>query len=300
MSVLVIGTVALDDVETPADRRDDVVGGSATFFSHAAAGFGPVRLVAIVGEDFPAEQVTALEERGVDTTGLLRTPGKSFHWAGRYLGDMNTRETLSTELNVFGDWQPEVPAAYRETPFVFLANGHPAIQAAALDQMTAPRFVLLDTMNLWIDTARDDLDAVLRRVDAVTVNDEEARMLTGEQNLVRAARAMLDLGPGVVIVKKAEHGSFLVTRDDFAAVPAYPVTSLVDPTGAGDSFAGGFLGSLATGEEVTARRLRESMFHGTVQASFAVESFSVERLAALEDSEREARFAELVAMTGLG
>jgi sugar/nucleoside kinase (ribokinase family) len=295
MSVLVIGTVALDDVETPAEKRKDVVGGSATFFSHSASPFGDVRLVAIIGEDFPAEQVEALENRGVDTTGLVRVAGKSFHWAGRYLDDMNTRETISTDLNVFEDYSPIVPEAFRESPYVFLANAHPAIQAAALDQMTRrPKFVLCDTMNLWIETAREPLLDLFKRVDAIVVNDEEARMLTGESNLVKAGRDLLKFGPQAVIVKKGEHGALLFTPFDFFAMPAYPVEAVTDPTGAGDSFAGGLMGSLSRANMVTSGQLRRGMVHGTIMASFTVESFSVDRVAGVDMDEIHDRAEELI------
>jgi len=280
MSLLVIGTVAVDDIETPLESRTGVVGGSATFFGHAAAMWGPLHLVSVVGEDFPADAIEGFEARDIDLTGLERAPGRSFHWEGRYLGDMNVRETLRTDLNVIDGWTPRVPESCRDAEFVFLANAHPEVQAATLDQMRRPRFVLMDTMNLWIDTTREALDALLRRVDALVVNDEEARMLTGENGLVKAGRELLRLGPKVVILKKGEHGALLFSGFDFFALPAYPVTELVDPTGAGDSFAGGFMGSLASEGHVSFRTLREAMVDGTVMASFAVEAFGTARLEA--------------------
>jgi sugar/nucleoside kinase (ribokinase family) len=224
--------------------------------------------------------VEAFAARDVDLTGLVRAPGRSFHWAGRYIGDMNVRETIRTDLEVTEGWEPAVPEAFRDSELVFLANGHPEIQAATLDQIRKPCFVLLDTMNLWIDTAREALDGLLRRVDGIVVNDEEARMLTGKHNLVEAGRALLRLGPRVVILKKGEHGAFLLSGVGFFALPAYPVTDLVDPTGAGDSFAGGFMGSLAEAGRLSFRTLREAMVDGTVMASFAVEAFGTERLEA--------------------
>ncbi len=301
MSLLVIGTVALDDIETPNASRNDVVGGSATFFSHAAAQFGPVRLVSIIGEDFPEDAVEGFRACDVDLRGLVKAPGKSFHWAGRYLDDWNVRETTCTDLNVIDGWTPEVPVEYRDSEYVFLANGHPAIQTATLDQMHDPKFVLLDTMNLWIDTARESLDALMRRVDGVVVNDEEARMLTGEHNLVKAGRALLKLGPKVVILKKGEHGCFLFSGFDFFALPAYPVTSVIDPTGAGDSFAGGFMGSLADTDMLSFRHLRDACIDGTVMASFAVESFGTDRLqdVAEDGMLAAARYDEIVEFTQL-
>ncbi len=301
MSLLVIGTVALDDIETPYASQNGVVGGSATFFSHAAAQFGPVRLVSIIGEDFPEDAIEAFREADVDMRGLARAPGKSFHWAGRYLDDWNARETTCTDLNVIDGWTPEVPEEFRDSKYVFLANGHPDIQAATLDQIDDPKFVLLDTMNLWIDIAREPLDALLRRVDGVVVNDEEARMLTGEPNLIKAGRALLNLGPKVVILKKGEHGCFLFSGYDFFALPAYPVTAVVDPTGAGDSFAGGFMGSLADTDMLSFRHLREAMIDGTVMASFAVESFGTDRLRAVaEDGMLAAnRYDEITEFTQL-
>lgn len=295
MSVLVVGTVALDTVETPEERHENVLGGSATFFGHSAAPFGPVRLVSVVGDDFPAGYEEALRARGVDTEGLERTAGKTFHWEGRYTEDWNVRETIRTDLNVIEDYRPRLPETYRRTPFVFLANAHPAVQGAVLDQIAErPKFVVCDTMNLWIDTALDDLLELLRRVDGVVLNDEEARMLTGERSLIRAGRKILEKGPKVVVLKKGEHGAFLFSALEFFALPAYPVERVVDPTGAGDSFAGGLLGSLGRTGLVTLRALRRSMVFGTVMASFAVESFGVERLETVGREDVRARFEELV------
>jgi len=298
--VLVVGSVALDTVETPFGRREELLGGSATFFAYAATPFAPVRLVSVVGRDFPAEHEERLSQLGIDARGLERADGETFRWTGRYEGDMNVAETLDTKLNVLGTFDPKLPADYRTTPFVFLANAHPANQLSVMDQMeTRPAFTVCDTMNYWIEQELDGLREVLRRVDGVVLNDEEARRLTGERNLIRAGRAMLDLGPKVAIVKKGEHGAFLFSMLDFFALPAYPVDSVIDPTGAGDSFAGGLMGSLARAGRVTLARLKRAMIDGTVMASFAVESFSVERLASLGEGEIRSRHEEIVQFLSL-
>ena len=294
MTLLVVGTLAYDTIETVDERREGILGGSATHFSMAAALFGPTRLVGVVGEDFDASDLEFLSARGVDTTGVERAAGKTFRWAGRYAADWNTRQTLDTQLNVLAGFDPKV-GAYRDSDFLFLANAIPAVQARALDQVDAPLFTMLDTMNLWIenDATRKDLEGVLRRVDAVVVNDEEARLLTGERNLIRAARAVLGLGPRYVLLKKGEHGAFLMGEDVHFSLPAYPVEDVVDPTGAGDSFAGGFMGYLNEHGKVDAGALRRAMLYGTVTASFCVEGFGVEGLAGRSRADVDARIDEL-------
>ena len=294
MSLLVIGTLAYDTIETVSERRAEVLGGSATYFATAASHFAPVSLVGVVGEDFRAADVELLRSRGVDLAGLEVAKGRTFRWTGRYEADWNTRHTLETQLNVFEHFDPKVPAAGRKAQWLFLANGAPRIQARALDQVERPRFVVADTMNLWIEIARDELAHLLRRVDAIVLNDEEARMLTGERNLLRAAGAVLGLGPRYVILKKGEHGAFLLGRDAHFSLPAYPVENVVDPTGAGDSFAGGFMGYLAERGACDPAALRRAMLYGTVAASFCVEGFGVEGLQGRSRTDLDKRFDDLL------
>ncbi|MEZ5989619.1 MAG: PfkB family carbohydrate kinase [Planctomycetota bacterium] len=294
MSLLVVGSVAYDTIQTPHGNREDCLGGSSTYFCLAASYFSPVRLVSVVGEDFRAEDLERFRKHGIALDGLQIVPGKTFRWGGEYSADMNQRETRFTELNTFGNFDPKVPAEWRDSPFLFLANGHPAIQAATLDQCQKPRFVLADTMNLWIETARDDLLALLKRVDGLVLNDEEARQLTGEHNLISAGEALLAMGPKLILVKKGEHGCFLFHQFFQFALPAYPTSEVVDPTGAGDSFAGGFMGFLAGNGRVTLHNLKRAMAYGTVTASLTVEAFGVDRLGDATRSHVEGRYEEFL------
>jgi len=296
MSLLAVGTLAFDDIQTPNAQRTDVLGGSATHFAHAARFFGPVHLVGVVGTDFPDEILRRFATLGIDVAGVEIAKGKTFRWTGRYESDWDTRHTLETQLNVFEHFDPKVPPAGRAAKFVFLANAQPRVQLRALDQVSSPRLVVADTMNLWIDTQLDDLQVLLRRVDGLVLNEEEAFMLTGQRHLFRAARLLLEKGPRFVIVKKGEHGAFLLGRDVRFALPSYPVEEVVDPTGAGDSFAGGFLGYLASVQNLEAPTLRRAMLYGTVTASFCVEGFSVEALERLDRARLEARYNELSAL----
>jgi len=296
MGLLVVGTLAFDAIETPFERRTEVLGGSATHFAHAARFFAPVELVGVVGTDFPDQALRALEQRGIDVRGVEIAPGKTFRWSGRYEADWNTRVTLATELNVFERFDPKLPEAYRSARYLFLANAEPCVQMKALEQVTAPELVVADTMNLWIDIRLKDLEELLQRIDGLVVNEEEARMLTGKRNLFQAARALLERGPEFLIVKKGEHGAFLIGRDVRFALPAYPVEEVVDPTGAGDSFAGGFMGYLAGAKDLRPGSLRRAMLYGTVTASFCVEGFGVEALERLEKPRLEARFQELASL----
>lgn len=299
MSLVVIGTIAFDNIETPYDRREDALGGSATHFATAASHFGPVRLVGVVGTDFPDEPLRTLGDRGVDCAGVEVAEGRTFRWSGRYEADWNTRHTLDTQLNVLENFDPKVPAGYRDSPYVFLANATPSVQARALDQCERPVFTMADTMNLWIDVAKDDLLALLKRIDGLVLNDEEARMLSGEKSLIRAARKVLELGPSLVVLKKGEHGAFAVGRDVHFALPAYPVENVVDPTGAGDAFAGGFMGYVASSQNTEPATLRRAMLYGTVTASFCVEGFSTEGLLARTRGDVETRFNELLSIVSL-
>jgi len=299
MTLIVIGTLAFDDIETVHDSRERALGGSAVYFAVAAAPFTPVRLVGIIGEDFEEEHLEGLRARGVDTSGVERSPGKSFRWGGRYEADWNTRHTLKTELNVLEHFDPKLPATYVDSEFVFLANAAPGVQLAALEQCPKRRFSVADTMNFWIESARDELLELLRHVDGVVLNDEEARMLSGESNLIRAARKVLELGPRYVILKKGEHGAFLIGEGAHFSIPAYPVDEVIDPTGAGDSFAGGFMGALASGNNIEPRTLRRAMLYGTVTASYCVQGFSIEDIGKRGRADIESRFNDLLDITTL-
>jgi len=297
MSILVVGSAALDTIKTPYGVVKDALGGSAIYFAAAASFFTPVKIVAVVGGDFPHEQLNFCKNRGVDTAGLEVAPGKTFRWSGVYHVDMNQRDTLSTDLNVFETFSPKLPTAYRDTPNLFLANIHPALQWEVLNQMTQPKLVMLDTMNLWISTALPELKKVMSKVDAIILNDQEARQITGETNLIKAARGVSQLGPKMVIVKKGEHGAFLLADDSFFAVPAFPLESLFDPTGAGDSFAGGLFGYLASCGAYSQAAIRKAIVYGSVVASFAVEKFSVDRLRDLTRDEIEDRYKHFAEIT---
>lgn len=293
MSLIVIGTLAYDTVETAFEKRENVLGGSATHCAVAASRFVPPRLVTVVGNDFEDEHVAALRSCGVDLEGLEVADGKTFRWGGRYEPDWNTRHTTFTELNVLGDFDPKLPSSYTDSKFVFLANAVPAIQMKALAQVDKPEFVMADTMNLWIETARDDLVELLKRIDAIILNDEEARMLTGENNLIRAASQVLGMGPKYVVLKKGEHGAFIMGSDVHFSLPSYPVVEVIDPTGAGDSFAGGFMGHLAKTGNADPATLRQAMLYGTVTASFCVQGFGIEQLQTRSIEDIESRMHEL-------
>ena len=296
--VLVVGSVALDSVETPFGKADEVLGGSATYFSSSASHFAPVQFVGVVGNDYPVDQLGVLSARGVDLAGLEQVTGTSFRWRGRYRHDLNSAETLETLLGVFSDFRPKIPAQFRQAPFVFLANIDPRLQLQVLDQVESPRLVACDTMNFWIESRRPDLLELLGRVDLITLNDGEARQLTERTNLVQAARWILERGPRFVLIKKGEHGAFMFTRDSVFFAPAYPLESVFDPTGAGDSFAGGFIGYLAATGDLSERAMRRAVVVGSAMGSFAVEKFSNVRLLEIsrDDIERRVQeFRQLVA-----
>ena len=294
----VVGTVALDDVATPAGEARGVLGGSGTYFSVASSLFTRVGLVGVVGEDFPPRYRASLSARDIDLTDLEQARGRTFHWAGSYDGGLDAAKTLATDLNVLETFSPRLSPAHRAAPYVFLANIHPAIQLDVLSQLEAPRLVVADTMNLWIDTQREGLREVMRRVDGLLVNDAEARSLSGERNLIAAGRRLLEAGPSFVIVKKGEHGAFLFGRERSFALPSYPLDVVKDPTGAGDSFAGGLMGALAAsagdaGGAPTAAEVAHAMVYATVAASFAVSDFSVDGLARATRKDVEARAEDL-------
>jgi len=295
--VLIVGSVAYDSVRTPFGEARNVLGGAASYASVSASFFSPVRLVGVVGEDFAYDHVAQLAHHDIDLAGLQRAPGKTFRWSGYYEYDLNQAHTTATELNVFQDFLPDLPDNYRDTPFVFLANIDPALQLSVLDQVRRPKLVACDTMNFWIEGARDKLLEVLARCDIALMNDAEVRQLSGESNLIAAGRRVLDLGPGVVIIKKGEHGSVMISRDSYFVAPGYPLEEVRDPTGAGDTFAGGLIGHLARCGETNDIALRRAIICGSVMASFAVEDFSLRRLFRLTPEEIAERYHELTTIT---
>jgi len=291
MSVLIVGSIALDTVKTPVEEHSDLLGGSAAYAAAAASFFSPVKLLGIVGSDFPESEFEFWKSRKIDVEGVQRVEGKTFRWSGEYAWDLNTRETRSIALNVFEQFKPTLPPSYRKTDFVLLANIAPSLQAHVLDQMERPRFVVADTMDLWIETTRTDLDALLRRVDLLILNDSEAREMMKETSLIKAGRRIRGFGPRFVAIKKGEHGALLFGEDEFFSCGAYPLEDIHDPTGAGDTFAGGMAGYLA-GNVSTVRftDLRKAMIYGSVLASFCVEAFSLERLRNLSMKEINERY----------
>ena len=288
--LLVVGSVAFDTVRTPFGKADEVLGGSATYFSYSASFFTGVRLVAVVGADFPKAHVELLARRGVDLTGLQVADGATFRWAGEYGYDLSEAKTLDTRLGVFADFRPTLPQAFRRTPFLFLANIDPDLQLDVLRKVERPRLCALDTMNFWIQGKREALGRVVAEVDALVVNDAEARMLTEEPNLVKAARRILGYGPRIVVIKRGEYGVLMATDGRFFFAPAFPLDSVYDPTGAGDTFAGGFMGALARAGTLDEAALRRAIVYGSVMASFTVEDFSLNRLLRLEPREIEERY----------
>jgi sugar/nucleoside kinase (ribokinase family) len=297
MSLLVVGSVALDSVESPFGRREDALGGSATFFSTAASILGPVQLVGVIGEDFPEEHLSFLRSRGIDLSGLVKSPGKTFRWKGRYSYELNEAQTLDTQLNVFETFSPNIPPAFQKARYVFLGNIDPVLQSRVLDQVERPKLVAADTMNFWIRGKRADLLKTLSRVDLLFVNDAEARELAGESNILKAARAIQRMGPQRVAVKRGEYGAMLVDGENLFASPALPLSEVFDPTGAGDTFAGGFLGFLARQDDLSPTTLRQGLAMGTVMASFTVESFSLDRLRNLTRSDLSGRYTLLRRLT---
>jgi len=279
MPLLVVGSVALDSVETPTETRDNLLGGSAVYFSFAASFFTPVRLVGVVGDDWPAEHTQLLQTRRIDTAGLEVVPGaKTFRWRGKYFQNMNDRETLEVELNVMHDFSPVVPEEFRRCRYLFLANGCPSTQMKVLHQVPGADLVLADTMDLWIRTQQDQLLDLFKRIDGLVLNDSEAKLLTGEENLVRAGHKVREMGPRFVVIKKGEHGAMFFSKHETYVLPAFPTLQVVDPTGAGDSFAGGMMGYLAEQGNFEPKTLKEAMAYGILVASFTVEDFSLDRL----------------------
>jgi len=300
MSLLVVGSIAYDTIETPMMRRENVLGGSAPFFAYAAGFFSPVRMVGVVGADWLPEYTEMLRKQGIDTAGIEIMPdGKTFRWSGKYHNDMNDRDTLETQLNVLGTFQPKLPEDFRRSQFVFLGNGAPSTGLAALDQIQGADLIVADTMNLWINTTRTDLDALLKRIDGLIINDSEAKMLTDEINTVTAARKVLTMGPKFVIVKKGEHGAMFVSEYETYTVPAFPMENVVDPTGAGDSFAGGLMGYIASQQgNLDGETIKNALVYGTIVASFGIEGFSFDRYKEINRTnieERREAFREMTA-----
>lgn len=292
MSVLIVGSMAFDDVETATGKVTQVIGGAATYAAIAASLFTRARLCAIVGRDFPAHELEFMQRHGIDVSGVEIAEGKTFRWSGIYSADFVSRKTLDTQLNVFETFQPKLSGEYRQSDYVFLANIHPDLQLSVLEQTRKPRLVLCDTMNLWIDTQPDRVREVLRRVDVALMNDEEARQLCNTHHLVQAGERLLTMGPHVAVIKKGEHGALLFSQEDYFVAPSYPVDAILDPTGAGDAFAGGFVGYLDQTDDLSPQNLRKAVIYGSIVASFAVEAFSIDRLRSITPGDITARYDE--------
>jgi sugar/nucleoside kinase (ribokinase family) len=297
MSITVVGSMAFDAIETPFDKTDKIIGGSATYVAYAASNFvHPVQQISIVGYDFPQQELEALKQRGVKTDGVvIVNDKKSFFWSGRYHLDMNTRDTLITDLNVLADFDPKVPESYQDCDFLMLGNLVPAIQQRVIEQFTKrPKLIVLDTMNFWIDTAWEDLKKVFMMVDVLLVNDSEARQISGEYSLVKAAKKILKMGPKFLVVKKGEHGALLFNDDNVFFAPALPLEEVFDPTGAGDTFAGGFIGHLAKTQDISFENMKTAIIVGSAMASFCVEKFGPQRLKEISKEDIEERIQEFV------
>lgn len=297
MSILVVGSVAFDSVETPFGKVEEALGGSGTYFSTSASFFTDVQLVAVVGEDFPGKHLEFLRQRNVDLEGVTVSPGETFRWAGRYGYDLNEAQTLDTRLNVFESFQPQLPEAYRDAEYVFLANIDPELQLEVLEQVRKPKLVACDTMNFWIDGKKEALLKTLALVDILIINEGEARQLADEPNLIKAARTILAAGPKTLVVKRGEYGALMFSEHSIFAAPAYPLESVFDPTGAGDTFAGGFMGYLASSRNLSEASIRQAIIFGSVMASFNVEDFSLDRMRSLEYREIEERFRTFKLLT---
>ena len=296
MSILVVGTVAFDSIETPFGSAERILGGSASYFALGASFFAPVRIVGVIGQDFPQEYLDLFSQRQIDLEGIKKAQGDTFHWRGKYHEDINVRDTLELHLNVLAGFVPDLPARYRDAEYVFLGNIDPLMQLEVLNQLRRMRLVVCDTMDHWIRESLDGLRQVLKHIEMLVINDSEARLLSGQSNIVRAAREILKMGPKVVLVKRGEYGVLQFSDSSIFATPAYPLEEVFDPTGAGDSFAGGFLGQLARSGDLTQQGIRRAIVYGSVVASFTVEDFGVKRLAsiALQDIEERYRsFAQL-------
>ncbi len=300
MSLLIVGTVAFDELITPFGESGKIIGGSATYASLSASNFlDEVNIVSVVGEDFPEKDLENFRSKGITTDGIdVVKGGKTFFWKGKYHNDMNTRDTLDTQLNVLADFNPTVPQAYRNADFLMLGNLTPAVQMQVLDQMEKrPKLVILDTMNFWMDIAMDELKAVLKKIDVLTINDEEARQLSGEYSLVKAAKAIFEMGPKYLIIKKGEHGALLFDKNEVFFAPALPLEEVFDPTGAGDTFAGGFIGHLAQSRDISFESMKRAVIYGSALASFCVEKFGTERISGINRKEMHERVQQFIGLT---
>jgi sugar/nucleoside kinase (ribokinase family) len=302
MSVLTVGTVAFDDIQTPFGRAEKVIGGACTYISWAASYFvNDIRLTSIVGSDFPKDEIWVLEQRGVNMEGLkIVENGKTFFWAGKYHDDMNQRDTLVTDLNVLDDFDPDLPDSYLDSQYVMLGNLTPDIQIKVVEQLKNPKLVVLDTMNFWMDVAMDKLRIAISKADVLTINDEEARLLSGEYSLVKAAEKIFTMGPKYLVIKKGEHGALLMSEDEIFYIPALPLAEVKDPTGAGDSFAGGFIGYLAKTDDISFENIKRAVVYGSAMASFCVEDFSLGKLKNLSQhiiDDRIRRFVEITSFS---
>jgi sugar/nucleoside kinase (ribokinase family) len=303
MTLLAVGSIAFDDLETPAGIRNNLLGGSATYFSMSASNFCPVQLVAVVGDDFGRAEEAVYLERSINLDGVIRQPGSCFHWKGNYGSDMNEARTIQTDLNVFADFVPKLPDHYSNAPYLFLGNIDPCLQLEVVNQMTArPKWIALDTMNYWINGSRSALEKVLKKIDILLINEAEAKSLAKESNVLKAAKVITSLGPSTVVIKRGEYGALLAAPDICFPVPAIPMENVIDPTGAGDTFAGGFLGYLASRGNLEESSLRYAMLAGTVAASFTIENFGIEKIASISISdiqERLKRFLKILGITEL-
>ena len=297
--LVVVGTVAFDKIETPFGKTDKILGGAGTYIGLAAKKFGiDTTIVSVIGGDFPEEYINIFKERDINIEGLkMVEDGKTFFWSGRYHNDMNSRDTLDTQLNVLADFQPVVPASYKDAKIVMLGNLHPLVQLSVIEQMESPELVVLDTMNFWMDNALEDLKKVIAKVDVITINDEEARQLSGEYSLVKAAREIEKMGPKYVVIKKGEHGALLFHQNEMFFAPALPLEEVFDPTGAGDTFAGGFVGYIAKTEDTSFKNMKNAIIYGSNLASFCVEKFGTERMLNLTDEEIDERLKTFKALT---
>ncbi|OGL45717.1 MAG: hypothetical protein A2W05_11615 [Candidatus Schekmanbacteria bacterium RBG_16_38_10] len=297
-NILVVGSIGLDTIDTPFGKRENILGGAATLFSLSASCFTKINLVSVVGNDFPQEHTKLFTKKGVNIDGLeVKREGRTFRWHGRYRGRMNTATTVSVDLNVLGDFKPTLPQSFRETPYLFLGNGSPHTQMAVLEQMSKkPKFILLDTMNFWIETEHEKLLELIKHVDGICINYEEALMLMDKNNFAEVVEAIQHFDIKVLIIKKAEHGAVLITQDTIFSIPSYPTISIKDPTGAGDAFAGGFLGYIAKTDNTTIQTLKHALIYGTVMGSFAIEDFGTERLQTIKPNEIEERYHVILDM----
>jgi sugar/nucleoside kinase (ribokinase family) len=297
--LLIVGTVAFDAIETPFGKTDKILGGAATYIGLSASHFDAnSAIVSIIGDDFPQEYLDLFKRNNIDIEGIEKVEGgKTFFWSGRYHNDLNSRDTLETQLNVLADFQPVVPENYKDAEFVMLGNLHPMVQLSVLEQVESPKLVVLDTMNFWMDNALEDLKKVIAKVDVITINDEEARQLSGEYSLVKAARKIEAMGPKYVVIKKGEHGALLFYKEEIFFAPALPLEEVFDPTGAGDTFAGGFIGYLAKNEDISFENMKNAIIYGSNLASFCVEKFGTERMQELSKEEVHSRLKEFRKLT---